>query len=501
MFTDDLRRLAEEISSAYQARIQGIASLKKETAEKLTNYRSDLDASNRDRAKTVRAELKDMGDSLRSELKTFNAQLVGFKSTLDREEKNRKDEAQMEIADRGKYIKGLRDDTRSLVDGFESARKEMWGNMQSQLGDFMSTLAQFKKEMISGNLERMDRVGAELKEMGNTLRSELTGFMSMLKQFKGSLDKAESTRMEEALAGIAQRKQDLHGILGGTQDLLKVFGNARQEMWADLKGQLDAFTSELGQFKADLDKAESTRKEVMEREISDRREHIGNLKGDTRNLLTDFENARKEMWRSLKSELETFTTGLAQFKTDLESGEKERLETVVREMNEKATELKANLKNFSADLSTTVAQMMGELKKDRSGAAQAWHQILSTMRSHGEAMVITTPVPVDQEVERKTAPEIVEEKALEEEPVLKAANKTGMEELKEKAEEEPETNDDRKGNIPAVLELLEDNPEGLRMVEIADILGFDNWRSLIPIMREVLDDGKVKKEDSTYFAI
>jgi ABC-type transporter Mla subunit MlaD len=501
MFTDDLRRLAEEISSAYEGRVQGIADLKRETAEKLTNYRSDMEESNRDRARTVRAELKDMGDSLRSELKTFSTQLAGFKSKLDGEEKDRKDDTRVEIAERSRHIKGLRDDTRDLVDGFENARKEMWRNMKSQLQDFTSMLAQVKEGMVHGNRERIDSVGAELKEMGDNLRSELKGFMSMLNQFKEDLDKAESDRKEEALAGIAERKQDLHGILGGTQDLLKAFGNARKEMWADLKGQLDAFTSELGQFKADLDKGESARKEVMGGEISDRREHIGNLKGDTRNLMTDFENARKEMWHGLKSELETFTTGLAQFKADLETGEKERLETVVREMNDKARELKANLKNFSADLSTTVAQMMGELKKDRSGAAQAWHQILSTMRSHGESMVITTPVPVDREVERKMALEIVEEKALEEEPVLEAANKTGMEELKEKAEEEPETNDDRKGNIPAVLELLEDNPEGLRMVEIADILGFDNWRSLIPIMREVLDDGKVKKEDSTYFAI
>ena len=91
--------------------------------------------------------------------------------------------------------------------------------------------------------------------------------------------------------------------------------------------------------------------------------------------------------------------------------------------------------------------------------------------------------------------------APEEEPVLKAAKETGTEELKEKAEEAPQANDDREGSIAAILELIEDNPDGLRMVEIADIQGFDNWRSLIPIMRGLLDDGKVKKEDSTYFAI
>ena len=173
----------------------------------------------------------------------------------------------------------------------------------------------------------------------------------------------------------------MQGILGGTQDMLKAFGNARREMWTGLKGQLDAFTAELSRFKGDLDRAEQERQETTGREISDRREHIGNLKGDTRNLINDFENARKQMWGSLKSELEAFTSGLAQFKTDLEKGERQRLDTVVRDMKEKGEALKANLKDFSTNLSTSVGQMLGELKKDRSEAARAWHEILSAVRS------------------------------------------------------------------------------------------------------------------------
>ena len=50
-----------------------------------------------------------------------------------------------------------------------------------------------------------------------------------------------------------------------------------------------------------------------------------------------------------------------------------------------------------------------------------------------------------------------------------------------------------------IVSLLEDTPDGLRMVEIAEHLRIENWRSLIPIMRELMDEGEIKKEDSTYF--
>ena len=39
MLADDLRRLAEEISGAYEERMRGISELKKDTAEKLADYR------------------------------------------------------------------------------------------------------------------------------------------------------------------------------------------------------------------------------------------------------------------------------------------------------------------------------------------------------------------------------------------------------------------------------------------------------------------------------
>ena len=495
MLAVDLRRLAEEISGAYEERVRSIAETKKETVEKLANFRSDLEESNRERAKTVQSDLKDMGDNLRSELNDFTTQLAGFKTELDDAEKNRKNEAQTEISDRQRYIAGVKDATLNLINDFESARKEMWGNLKSQLEIFTSELVDFREEMVDASNERIEAIRVELKQMGDNIRSELDHFMSGLAKFKEALDKAEKIRKKVAVEEIAERREDLNIVIHGTRDLLKSFGTARGEMAADLKARLDAFTSELMNFKADLDQAETERQDTMGREISDRREHVANLKKDTLNLINDFEDARKEMWSSLKSGLEMFTSALAQFKTDLDRAETERKDTVGQELKEKAEELRANLSNFGAELSASVAGLMGDLKKDRSEAAAAWNEILSAMRNRGEAMVITTPVAVEAEVEIKTVPEAVEEEVLGEEPA--------QEEVEEpEPEEEPEEElDEREENIREILEVLEDNPDGLRMVEISDIMGFDNWRSLIPIIRELLDEGEINKVDSTYYAV
>ena len=76
------------------------------------------------------------------------------------------------------------------------------------------------------------------------------------------------------------------------------------------------------------------------------------------------------------------------------------------------------------------------------------------------------------------------------------------EETEPVAEEEvSEEVEEREELMSEILGLLEDNSDGLRMVEIAETLGIENWRSLIPVMRDLHDNGRVTKEDSTYYAV
>jgi len=142
-----------------------------------------------------------------------------------------------------------------------------------------------------------------------------------------------------------------------------------------------------------------------------------------------------------------------------------------------AEQLRSKLVSFRGDLTASVAGLMGELNKDRSEAAEAWSEILSAIRSAEKRAVITAPAKVEVREEVKTVEAAIKEEEVELEEVLE-----------DDLEEE-------------IVNLLEDNPDGLRMVEIADVLGIESWRTLIPVMRQLLDDGEVTKEDSTYYAV
>jgi hypothetical protein len=514
MLAENMRRLAEEIAGAYEERIRSISGIKAETSENLAGFRADLGASNRERAKTVQAELREMGDSLRSNLNAFRSGLAQFKDDLDEAERGRRTEAREEISERSQHIANLRKDTLNLVADFENARKEMWRNMKSDLEDFTSGLAGFRADLAGAHGERVEMIRSELKAMSDRLKSDLKDFMSLLARFKADLDKAESARKEEALAEMAERKRDVGVVLGGTQDLLKEFGTARQEMWGSLRSQLDAFASELSKFKVDLKEAEKVRKDEALEEISERREQIANL--NTQRLLSDFRIARKEMWRSLKAELESFTSGLAQFKADLDRAEAERHETMGRDLKEEGEELRSALSGFTSGLSEGIGEMLGELKKDRAEATRAWNRILTSMRTSVGEETIAAPVEMKPVVETKTVPEVVEEEVEETPPEEAVAEKEIKPEPKAEIEPEPaaetkveaepeevieEVLDEREGLISEILGLLEDHPDGLRMVGIAEMLGVGNWRSLIPIIRELLEGGDITKEGSTYYIV
>jgi len=84
------------------------------------------------------------------------------------------------------------------------------------------------------------------------------------------------------------------------------------------------------------------------------------------------------------------------------------------------------------------------------------------------------------------------------ESVNKALRSLG-EAVEEAAEEiEPK---DRELLKQGVIEALEDEPDGLKMTQIAEMLGVENWRSLIPVMRELLAADELRKEDSVYYVV
>ena len=115
---------------------------------------------------------------------------------------------------------------------------------------------------------------------------------------------------------------------------------------------------------------------------------------------------------------------------------------------------------------------------------------MSAMQAARGRTVVAGPVEVAAEVEVKTVEEIIEEPAKEAEEVEEAIEEVAAD------EEEEEVEEDMGGRI---LDLLEDSSEGLKMTQVADMLGVENWRTLIPVMRGLLDDEEIRKEGTLYF--
>jgi len=328
-------------------------------------------------------------------------------------------------------------------------------------------LRRLAEEILGAYQERVRSIAEAKKETAEKLAV-----------FKTDLDKAEINRKNEAQAEISDRQKHIADLRDGTLNLINDFESARKEMWGDLKAQLQNFTSELANFRKEMIDASKERKEMTLEEIAERREDLDILIKATRDLLTSFGTARSEMAADLKERLDAFTLALSQFKADLDRAETERKDTVTRELKEKAEELRANLSNFSADMSASVASLMGELKKDRSEAAQAWSEILSVIRSAAGGMTLTSPT-------------------------YEPKSDVSVSEIEEEKEESIETQDEAQSEAlqKEIVALLRITPDGLKMVGIAEKLGVASWRSLIPIMRILLDDAEIKKEDSTYFVV
>ncbi len=133
-------------------------------------------------------------------------------------------------------------------------------------------------------------------------------------------------------------------------------------------------------------------------------------------------------------------------------------------------------------------------------AAQAWHDIISGLRSAAGGMTLTTPEePVAAAEPERVEPEEAPVQEMESKPEPDTAEEEETEIVSEASPESEEPEIDTQTLHEEIVSLLEDTPDGLRMVEIAENLRIENWRSLIPVMRELMDDGEVKKEDSTYF--
>lgn len=318
-----------------------------------------------------------------------------------------------------------------------------------------------------------------------------------------------SRAFEERTALISTIKRETSALRQETADLLNNFNKTHQEMGRDMMAELGRFKSDLAVAADERKRVARTEAEQRRTEAEQRRAEAEQRRGETEqrrtevhqerqdivSRLREFENAHREMANNMRTEL-------GKFKSDLAAAEDERK----RSSRAEASQRQADIREMAA----------------------AWKGLIHSMEAIKDAEVATRATMAEASVEIKEGEEGEEGEESEEEggwaEERKEAGgdrvdegvgweKEAQETKKEKegrgeAEEErwkedgseEERYEKREEFKNIITNLVNENQDGLKMTQIASILNIENWRTLIPVMRELVDEGELQKDGSLYFA-
>jgi ribosome biogenesis protein Tsr3 len=376
------------------------------------------------------------------------------------------------------------------ADNLKRLAEEMVGAYEERVR-VMSDVKQETADIKQATGRLLSDFGKAHAAMSKELKDELA-------RFKSELDATEGERKKADQGEISERKDYIMELRDKARELIDEFDKAHGDMAQTLR-------AELNRFKSELDAVEGERKKTDQGEISERKDYIMELRDKARELIDEFDKAHGDMAQTLRAEL-------ARFKSEVDATEDERKKDnqgeiserkdYIMELRDKARELIDEFDKAHGDMAQTLRAELTRFKSDLDAAgderrkidqgetretAEAWKGLISAMQAARGGTVVAGPVEVETAVEVKTVEEAIEE------PVEEEAEEA-IDEVA--AAEEKIEGEDLGGRI---LDLIEDNPEGLKMTQIADMLDIGNWRTLIPVMRELMDDGEIRKEDTQYF--
>ncbi len=297
-------------------------------------------------------------------------------------------------------------------------------------------------------------------EMGKELRSELGQFMS-------DLNESESIRLSKARedadrrqAEISRRNAEVDQLRNNTVDEIRQMADAHQEMGKQLRADLD-------QFMSGVDAAESGRLSIAREDAGQRQDEINHrvaVVDDLKNSLVDklrqMADAHQEMGKRLRADLDQFMSGLSQTESIRKAAAQAYLSEIHADIRETAAAWKALIQRIQAA---------------RAAAPSAAAKTAETAASF----------PPGEKKNTIVKEAIAASGALVENEVHAPDEGVGL---------------DREHLGEKIVAILREHADGIKMTQLAELLGIENWRSLIPVMRELMDDRTVEKDGSLYFA-
>ena len=456
----DLKQLAEEIAHAYEERNQFNKKLKSDVLA-IKQQTGDLRQNASDLLKYISEKHLDMVKSLRAKLNQFNAKVAA-------EENRRLKEA----------------------DEYKNQRKSDLTQMKQDTQNFL------------------EEAGNAHAEMGNHLKSELKKFMDELladsQQFKAKAKEDLRLRYEE----IGTRKTDVNQLKQSTKDFLKEVEKDYNEMSAKLQ-------SELQQFMADLSAFEESRKTSAKSDLSQRlndiainRANVSKSREDVCSFLKELDNTQKSMGNELRASLNTFVV-------DLKTSEKERKSNVSGLLTSIRTELKdmtqawnGVIGSMKQQTATIQSQSTTKAPKDSKNISAPKDEI----KDNDKKQLQTTPLHtgdiansgmVKEKSENISAAipivikeEVVKSEVIKEEIAQSEKKKISKEEKKEVSGTSNNNDDKVKTQI---MNLLKQNPNGLKTTQLAELLNISQLHIVISIMRNLQESEQIRKEGQLYF--
>ncbi len=268
---------------------------------------------------------------------------------------------------------------------------------------------------------------------------------------------------EEMAAAYTQRKQDVARVVSDAKELItdaaaqdrerteenkKLMaeaGKARANEVADLKASADALVKDMGKQNADLKVA-------------------------TGALLSDYVEAdekRAEENKKFMAEAAKQDEARASEVADLKAATGALLSDYAEADKARSNEV--------ADLKGSADSLVAEFHAEQAETKAAWQSLLGMMRN----------------VRGGKAPKAPRKARVEAKPPV-------AEELAEHIEEELTPKELKK----QVLKLIKKSKDkGIKLGEIADELGLESWRDVLPAAQELIEGDKVEKKDSYYFAL
>jgi DNA recombination protein RmuC len=301
----------------------------------------------------------------------------------------------------------------SRLDGFEKSQERIERAVREEVAQNRDELGKSAKEQRQELNEAFktfgDSVVQRMTDVASMQKGQLDAFSDQLGSFaKASGERLDGVRAESA-TGAKQLREEVVATLKALSETIR---QTMGELATVQKGQLDAFSDQLGSFaKASGERLDGVRAESATGAKQLREEVVATLKGISETItktMSGLASAQQSQFEAFANQLTSFAqvsgdkldgvraesaTGAKQLREEVVTTLKSISETMAKTMKDLAVAEKAQLEAFSgqiASLTKTSGEKLDGIRAESStGAKQLREEVIATLKGITEATTKT----------------------------------------------------------------------------------------------------------------